>query len=267
MPMPAAALPTLTTGSVRMVPSGVSAFLIATMRTQKRVIPATHANALSTWSASAQSSKLTKSILGRAARDAACRALGQGLLQLVVRLGDELFCGCGTRHGIGLVQPQWGLSPAICVVFPHFFGSNQQLFVPAVGLPFNPGEMLPAILAGDPTSIGERLAALLVEVLEEPELHRRLTGVVRAAASEPEVARMLREFLTRELFGPAAEILGADDGPFRANLVGSQIVGLVMARYVVAIEPLASMPPKAIAAAVAPTLQRYLLGPLGQDKG
>jgi AcrR family transcriptional regulator len=147
----------------------------------------------------------------------------------------------------------------------HFFGSKQQLFVAAVGLPFNPGEVLPAILAGDPDSVGERLAALLVEVLEQPELHQRLTGVVRAAASEPEVGRMLREFLTRELFGPAAKLLGTEDGPFRANLVGSQIVGLVMARYVVAIEPLATMPPSAVAAAVAPTLQRYLLGPLATE--
>jgi AcrR family transcriptional regulator len=144
----------------------------------------------------------------------------------------------------------------------HFFGSKQQLFVAAVGLPFNPGEVLPAILAGGRDSIGQRLAALLVDVLEQPELHQRLTGVVRAAASEPEVARMLREFLSRELFGRAAEMLGTEDGPFRANLVGSQIVGLVMARYVVAIEPLASMPPQAVAAAVAPTLQRYLIGPL-----
>jgi AcrR family transcriptional regulator len=149
----------------------------------------------------------------------------------------------------------------------YFFGSKQQLFVAAVGLPFNPGEVLTAILAGDRDSIGERLAALLVEVLEQPELHQRLTGVIRAAASEPEVARMLREFLSRELFGPAAELLGTEDGPFRANLVGSQIVGLVMARYVVAIEPLATMPPAAVAAAVAPTLQRYLLGPLGQNEG
>src|SRR4029453_15601222 len=147
----------------------------------------------------------------------------------------------------------------------HFFGSKQQLFVAAVGLPFNPGEVLPAILAGDPDSVGERLAALLVEVLEQPELHQRLTGVVRAAASAPEVARMLREFLTRELFGPAAKLLGTEDGPFRPNLVGSQIVGLVMARYVVAIEPLATMPPSAVAAAVAPTLQRYLVGPLATE--
>lgn len=99
-------------------------------------------------------------------------------------------------------------------------------------------------------------------MLEQPDLHQRLTGVVRAAASEPEVARMLREFLARELFGPAAELLGSDDGAFRANLVGSQIVGLVMARYVIGVEPLASMSPQAVAAAVAPTLQRYIEGPL-----
>jgi AcrR family transcriptional regulator len=144
----------------------------------------------------------------------------------------------------------------------HYFGSKQQLFVAAVGLPLNPAEVLPMILAGDRDSIGDRLAALLVAVLEQPQLHQGLTGVIRAAASEPRVARMLREFLTRELFGPAAEMLGSDDGPFRANLVGSQIVGLVMARYVIRIEPLASMPPEAVAAAVAPTLQRYLFGPL-----
>lgn len=148
----------------------------------------------------------------------------------------------------------------------HFFGSKQQVFVAAVGLPFNPGEVLPAILAGDPDSLGERLAAFLVNVLEQPELHQRLTGVVRGAATAPEIARMLREFLARELFAPAAQLLGTEDGPFRANLVGSQIVGLVMARYVVAIEPLASMPPQTVADAVAPTIQRYLVGSLTPER-
>jgi AcrR family transcriptional regulator len=147
----------------------------------------------------------------------------------------------------------------------HFFGSKQQLFVAAVGLPLNPAEVLSAILAGDPATVGERIEALLVDILEQPELHQRFTGVVRAAASEPEVARMLREFLGHEVFAPAAELLGSEDGTFRANLVGSQIVGLIMARYVIAIEPLATMPPQAVAAAVAPTLQRYLLGPLSPN--
>ena len=40
------------------------------------------------------------------------------------------------------------------------------------------------------------------------------------------------------------------------------MVGLVMARYVIAIEPLASADDETIAAAVAPTIQRYLVGDL-----
>lgn len=147
----------------------------------------------------------------------------------------------------------------------HFFGSKQQLFVAAIELPLNPAEVLPAVLAGDRSSVGVRFAAILVNVLEQPEIHQRLTGVVRAAASEPEVARMMREFLAREVFAPVAELLGSEDAQFRLNLVGSQIVGLVMARYVVALEPLASMSPEAVAEAIAPTLQRYLIGSLTPD--
>ncbi len=148
----------------------------------------------------------------------------------------------------------------------HFFGSKQHLFVAAIGLPLNPAEVLPAILAGDRDAVGDRLTELLTAFLTQPALYQRLTGVVRAAASEPAVARMLREFLTREVFEPAAQLLGAEDAHFRANLAGSQIVGLIMARHVVGLEPLASTAPEVIAAAVSPTLERYLLGPLPHSK-
>jgi AcrR family transcriptional regulator len=147
----------------------------------------------------------------------------------------------------------------------HFFGSKQQLFVAAIGLPINPAEVLPRILAGDPAALGGRIEELLADILRRPELHQPLTAVVRAAASEPEVARMMREFLTREVFLPAAELLGTDTAQLRFNLVGSQIVGLVVARYIVAVEPLASLPPNTVAAAIAPTLQSYLVGPLSSD--
>jgi len=144
----------------------------------------------------------------------------------------------------------------------HYFGSKQQLFVTAIGLPIDPGAILPAVLAGDRAGLPERLAAALVTVLEQPEVHERLTGIVRGAASSPEMARMMREFLTRAVFEPIAASLDVEQPLLRATLVGSQIVGLLMARYVVAVEPLASLPPQALAAAVAPTLERYLVGPL-----
>ena len=61
--MPTAAFPTFATGSMRIVSSGVSGRRTATTRTQKRTTPATYANALSTWSARTQSSRLTAPIL------------------------------------------------------------------------------------------------------------------------------------------------------------------------------------------------------------
>ena len=46
------------------------------------------------------------------------------------------------------------------------------------------------------------------------------------------------------------------------QLVASQMLGLVVARYLLALEPLASMPLEEVVAVVAPTVQRYLDGPL-----
>ena len=49
-PTPVPMCPTLTTGAMRIVPSGVSVLRIATIRTQKTIMPATYANALRRWS-------------------------------------------------------------------------------------------------------------------------------------------------------------------------------------------------------------------------
>jgi len=144
----------------------------------------------------------------------------------------------------------------------HYFGSKQQLFVAAIGLPLDPTVMLPAVLEGGRDGLSDRLAEVLTTLLEQPDFHQRLTGVVRAAASSPDLARMLREFLAREVFEPLAGSLDSEEPLLRANLAGSQVVGLLMARYVVAVEPLASTPAPVVAAAVAPTLERYLVGPL-----
>jgi AcrR family transcriptional regulator len=144
----------------------------------------------------------------------------------------------------------------------HFFGSKQRLFVAAVELPFDPAVEIPAVIGDDPGTAGERLAGFVLGMLEDEEARGRIAGLVRAAASEPEAAAMLRELIEREVLGRIAAALRVEDAPVRASLVGSQVVGLVMARHVVRVEPLASLPAETVAAALAPTFQRYLTGPL-----
>jgi len=76
--------------------------------------------------------------------------------------------------------------------------------VAATELPFDPGAAIAHVLAGDGDARGARLARLMVEMLEDPMAGPRLIGLVRAAAAEPEAARMVRDLFGRQIWGPAA---------------------------------------------------------------
>jgi AcrR family transcriptional regulator len=178
----------------------------------------------------------------------------------ILEAARRLFAEQGyDRTSMRAIALEAGVDPALV---SHFHGSKQALFVASVELPFDPAEVLPPILAGDPGTIGTRLASFIVGLLETDEGRRRITGLVRAAASEPEAARMMRDVITSQIVGTLAQGLGADDPELRASFAGSQIVGLVMARYVVGVEPLASLPADDVVRVIGPALQRYLVEPL-----
>jgi AcrR family transcriptional regulator len=147
----------------------------------------------------------------------------------------------------------------------HYFGSKQQLFLAAIGLPINPGDVLIRVLGDgerDPAVVTARLVHELTGIFEQPQLVQSIAALIRAGASEPEVAQLLRAFFPSAVLESVEGLLGPGDPAFRLNLVGSQVIGLVMARAVVGLEPLASMSARAVAESVAPNLVRYLIGPL-----
>jgi AcrR family transcriptional regulator len=198
--------------------------------------------------------------VARASKRTGRRPGESGTREAILRSARREFAQRGyERTTIRAIAADAAVDPALVA---HFFGSKQQLFLSVVELPFEPDIVLPRLLAGDRAEVGERLAGFIVSVLEDPDARSRITGMVRAAATEPAAARMLRELLTRRVFVPLADALGVDDAQLRANLVGSQIVGLVMARYIVGVEPLATLPSADVVRAIAPTLQRYLTGSL-----
>ncbi|MGH3083682.1 MAG: TetR family transcriptional regulator [Gaiellaceae bacterium] len=189
----------------------------------------------------------------RPGRSGTREAIAQAARQKFGELGYE-------RATIRAIASEAGVDPALVV---HFFGSKQKLFLTVMDLPFPPEEVLPRVLAGDRDSVGLRFARFIVGVLDDEKARSVLTGMVRAAASEPEAARMLRELISRRVFTAITQSLDVDDAELRASLVGSQVVGLIVARHIVAVEPLASLDPEQLIAAIAPNLQRYLVGSLG----
>jgi AcrR family transcriptional regulator len=144
----------------------------------------------------------------------------------------------------------------------HYFGSKQELFVAVVELPFDPEQVMPALLAPGREGVGLRLAGFAVGMLDTPEARRTMTGLLRAAASEEEAAERVRDLLMERLLGPLAQHLGNDQPELRAALTAAQIAGLAFARHVVGVPRLVDASREELVAAIGPVLEHYLTGDL-----
>ena len=145
----------------------------------------------------------------------------------------------------------------------HYFGSKQRLFVAAMEIPVDFDAAVVSVVAGPKEQIGERFVAYVLHVWEVPAMRALMLGLVRSASADEVAAAMLRHVLAEGPFIALARAIDHPDAQFRATLVGAQIVGLAMARYVVRVEPIASADIDTVARAVGPTVQRYLEGDLG----
>lgn len=152
-----------------------------------------------------------------------------------------------------------GVDPALV---HHYFGAKDQLFVAAMRFPVDPATMIPVLLAPGVDGLGERIVRLFLSVWDSPERISPLLALLRGAMSHERSAAMLREFIVGAVIGRIVAALDTDRPQFRAGLVGTQLIGIGMLRHVLALPPLVAASHDEIAAAVAPTIQRYLTGPL-----
>lgn len=144
----------------------------------------------------------------------------------------------------------------------HYFGTKRQLFAAAVDLPVDPRPVIAAIVAGDRDTVGVRLARTFLSVWDAETNRSPMVALIRSATSNEQAATMLREFITREIFGNVTAGLEVPQPQLRASLAASQMMGVALLRYVLRVEPLASLPGDRLADMIGPTLQRYLTGDL-----
>lgn len=158
------------------------------------------------------------------------------------------------------VAAQAGVDPALV---HHYFGTKQRLFLAAMEIPVDFSEVIPLILDGPPEELGARIARFFLELWDSPAMHPLMLGIVRSAATDPVAAGMFRQVLAEGPFLAMAQATDRPDADLRATLVGTQLVGLAMARYIVKVDPLASADREVLVRAIGPTLQRYLTEDLG----
>ncbi len=142
----------------------------------------------------------------------------------------------------------------------HFFASKELVFAAVMELPPDVERALDGVLEGDADSIGERLVRTFLDVWEDPETGPAMAGLLRSAASYDAAAERFGEIFGERMTGRLESAATGPDADLRSALVGSQLVGLALTRYVTRVEPLASAGREAVVAAVAPTLQRYFTG-------
>ncbi|MEU5876878.1 TetR family transcriptional regulator [Spirillospora sp. NPDC047279] len=146
-----------------------------------------------------------------------------------------------------------GVDPALV---HHFFGNKEGVFIAAMRFPVDPAELLPRILAAPHDTLGESMVRVFLTVWEDPERRAPILAMLRSAMTNERAAAMMREFVTSALFARAA---GLNDIPLiRVQAAAGQMIGVMILRYVLEVEPLASATHDELVAMLAPTLQGYL---------
>lgn len=168
---------------------------------------------------------------------------------------EESYEGASLRR----IARRAGVDPALLI---HYFDSKEGLFSAAMALPFEPDDLAQAAFGPGMDGAGERLAAAFFAMWESEEYGQQLRGVVRAAVSDESAAERLRGFLQAEMLPLAGDYLPVDRSRYRMALAGSHLVGLAFARYILGVEPLASLPREDLVRWVGPVLQQYLAGDL-----
>lgn len=142
----------------------------------------------------------------------------------------------------------------------RYFGTKQELFLAATELPAELGAAVGRVLRLPDDQLGEGLVSAAVRMWDS-EVSDALISTARTVIASPEGAPVVQDLLfgviLRELPG---RIDRYGHTRRRVALVVTQMAGLLVARKLVGVEPIRSMPAEEVAALVGPTVQRYLTG-------
>lgn len=172
----------------------------------------------------------------------------------------ELFARNGIdKTSIRAIAGDAGVDPALV---HHYFGTKTQLFAAAIHIPIDPMAVIGPLREIPVEQIGYTLPSILLP-LWDSEMGKSLVATLRSILAGNDISLVrsfLQEIITVEVASRVDNPPGS--GKTRAQFVASQLVGVVMARYILELEPFCSLPVDQIAETIAPNLQHYLTGEL-----
>lgn len=126
-------------------------------------------------------------------------------------------------------------------------------------LPFGAGELVEKVVSGTANEVGRRTLYLLISTWDAAG-GGPFAATALGTVGVDKAVDTLQDLFMAKIFDNVLRALGADKVRLRAALCASQLVGLGVMRYAAKTEPLASADVEVLVNALAPTLQRYLVG-------
>ena len=148
----------------------------------------------------------------------------------------------------------------------HFYGTKEALFASAMRLPVVPSEVIAAAFETGlaERQLGELVVHTALTLWEADGLKETFLGLLRSAVTSENAARMLREYVAESILGTLARVVGVQgtkaEVDYRVAMVATQMVGLAMTRMVVCLPAVAEASVDELAAAIGPSVERYLTG-------
>jgi AcrR family transcriptional regulator len=163
------------------------------------------------------------------------------------------------KTSIRAIAKDAGVDPALV---HHYFGTKTQLFAAAIHIPIDPMAVIGPLREVPVEQLGSVLPSILLS-LWDSEVGKGFIAELRSLLAGSDVT-LIRSFLQEVI---TAEVGSRVDNPpgsghIRVQFVASQLVGVVMARYILELDPFKSLPVEQVAETIAPNLQRYLTGDL-----
>lgn len=186
---------------------------------------------------------------------------GADTREQILTAASELFSELGfERTTMRAVAARADVDPAL---IHHYFGNKEGLLAAALVLPVDAGALL-AGLDEDPAHAGEAVIRRVLGIWEaDPEIRRLWLGLIRVGLSHEYAAGVLRDLLGRTVLTALGRVVANDHQSLRGALVGTQMGGLLLGRYVLGIPGVRDATPEQLARAIGPVLQHYLTGPIG----
>ena len=146
----------------------------------------------------------------------------------------------------------------------HYFDSKDDLFTALIRSQVNPARIHSFLTEHGSEEAGHAIVKGFATVWDNAGPESVLVIMLRSATTQPTAARLLREVIVDEIVEPGARRRGGRADRLRLSLVGSQLLGLAIARYILRIEPIAQATPSALADHLGPAVSVLLADPTGR---